>query len=275
VTQSRAQRRGGRASSRAGQSKRTRAPVEGRAIRRRPFQPPARASTAVTETPEGKQPPYRVLLESIADAYLAIDAHDVVQDANPAAAALLHLPHSSLVGNPLARFFTDALAYAAFRSERRQHRRLRRAWNSETRLLTSNGHPFDAILSVVAVTSAKGTRLGCLCLLRAVSERNRINAGRRAEEIQKERLQGVVLTGRAVGHLLYNDLVAAVGVIELLHVHPEVPADLRGLTQAASDSLSAMTEHIGQLQRIVRVETRDTPVGPMLDVERSTAPSVE
>jgi hypothetical protein len=58
-------------------------------------------------------------------------------------------------------------------------------------------------------------------------------------------------------------------------VHPEVPADLRGLTQAASDSLSAMTEHIGQLQRIVRVETRDTPVGPMLDVERSTAPSVE
>ena len=125
------------------------------------------------------------------------------------------------------------------------------------------------------MTSAKGTRLGCLCLLRAVSERNRTNAGRRAEEIQKERLQGVVLTGRAVGHLLYNDLVAAVGVIELLQVHPEVPADLRGLTQAASDSLSAMTEHIGQLQRIVRVETRDTPVGPMLDVERSTAPSVE
>jgi len=50
------------------------------------------------------------MLESIADAYLAIDAHDVIQDANPAAAALLRLPHSSLVGNPLARFFLDALA---------------------------------------------------------------------------------------------------------------------------------------------------------------------
>jgi PAS domain S-box-containing protein len=279
VTQRRAQRRGTRDSSRAGQSKRTAAPVEERAVRLRPFQPPAGESTAVGGTREGKHPPQRALLESVADGYLAIDAHDIIQDANPAAATLLQLPYHSLVGSPLARFFRDAPGYAAFRTERRRHRRLRRGWDWGTRLQTSDGQSFDAVLSIVAVTSAKGTRVGWLCLLRAVSERNRADAARRAEEIQeeiqKERLQGVVLTGRALGHLLYNDLVAAVGVIELLRVHPELPEDLRGLMQDASDSLGAMTEHIGQLQRIVRVETRATPVGPMLDVERSTARSVE
>jgi PAS domain S-box-containing protein len=240
-----------------------------------PFQQPAGTSTAVAGTPEGQRPPYRALLETVADAYLAVDARDVIQDANPAAAALLHLPHLSLVGTRLARLFPDAPGYAAFRTERRRHRSLRRAWNWETCLLTSEGHPFDAVLSVVAVTGPKGTRAGCLCVLHPVSERNRTDARRREEAIHKEQLHGVVLTGRAAGHLLYNDLVAAVGLIELLQVHPELPEDLRGLTQAASDSLRVMTKHIGQLQRIVRVETQDTPVGPMLDVERSSAPSDE
>jgi PAS domain S-box-containing protein len=224
---------------------------------------------------KSKHSPQRALLESATDAYLAVDVHDVIQESNPAAAALLRLPSPSLVGSPLARFFGDARGYAAFRTERRRHRRLLRAWSWETLLRTGDGHPFRAVLSVVAVISAKGSPVGWLCLLHAVSEQNRADAGRLAEQRQQDRLQGVALTGRALGHLLNNDLVAAVGVIELLLTHPELPEDLRGLTDAASISLRTMTEHIAQLQRVVRVETQDTPVGPMLDVERSIARSVE
>jgi PAS domain S-box-containing protein len=275
MTQRRAQRRGPQDGSRVGRSKRLAGLIEVRGVRLRPIPQPAGASTAAAGMLEGRHSPQRALLESATDAYLAVDVHDIIQDSNPAATALLHLPHPSLVGSPLARFFGDAPGYAAFRTERRRHRRLHRAWNWETRLQASDGQHFGAVLSIVAVSGAKGTPVGWRCLFRAVSERDRADAGRLAEMRQQDRFQGVVLSGRALGHLLNNDLVAAVGVIELLLTHPELPEDLRSLTDAAAISLSTMTKHIAQLQSVVRVETQDTPVGPMLDVERSIAQSVE
>src|SRR5690242_7341083 len=86
VMQRRAQRRADRASLRAGRFKRTGTAVQEQAIRLGPFQQPAGTSTAVAGTPEGQRPSYRALLETVADAYLAVDARDVIQDANPAAA---------------------------------------------------------------------------------------------------------------------------------------------------------------------------------------------
>jgi len=88
-------------------------------------------------------------------------------------------------------------------------------------------------------------------------------------EIAASRLEGVTLAAREVAGLLGDDLVLAVGALELLETNAAMAAPLRELLQSARASLGTAADHIQQLQRVVRVETRDTPLGPALDLERS------
>jgi hypothetical protein len=48
---------------------------------------------------------------------------------------------------------------------------------------------------------------------------------------------------------------------------------LAELVRDADDHLAAAVRHVARLSRLVRFETRDTPVGPALDVERSLGPA--
>jgi hypothetical protein len=41
------------------------------------------------------------------------------------------------------------------------------------------------------------------------------------------------------------------------------------MSQVAARQLEKAVEHVRQLQRVVRVETKETPFGPALDLERS------
>jgi hypothetical protein len=44
------------------------------------------------------------------------------------------------------------------------------------------------------------------------------------------------------------------------------------LLRQAETGLSAANHHLRLLQKVVRVRTKDTPVGPALDLARSTSP---
>ena len=90
--------------------------------------------------------------------------------------------------------------------------------------------------------------------------------------LQQGRLEGVTLTGREVAHLLGNELTSTVATFDLLQHHPQVPADLRRIVDQASIHLDLAVQHLQRLQQVVRVETRQTPVGPALDLERSAPP---
>ncbi len=78
------------------------------------------------------------------------------------------------------------------------------------------------------------------------------------------------LAARELAHLLNNDLAAAVGVIDLLLHDPTEPEPLRQVVGDAAAGLEAAIMHSRKLQQIVRVETRETPIGPALDLDESS-----
>jgi DNA-binding response OmpR family regulator len=84
------------------------------------------------------------------------------------------------------------------------------------------------------------------------------------------RLEGVTLAAREIVHLLTNDLTLAVGAVDLAHGRSDVTPYLGELLRDIESGLGAAEYHLREIQKVVRVETKDTPVGPSLDLARST-----
>jgi len=87
--------------------------------------------------------------------------------------------------------------------------------------------------------------------------------------LDEARLEGVRLAAREIAHLLNNDLAVAVGFVDLLQAHSDLPASLRDLLVDAITSLDAAARHIEEMQGVVRVVVKKTPAGESLDLERS------
>src|SRR5207248_10575726 len=104
---------------------------------------------------------------------------------------------------------------------------------------------------------------------RDVTERRRAEDALREAREHEARLEGVTLAARELAHLLNNNLALAVGALELIQYRVALPDDLRGLVVDASATLDVAVSHIRQFQQVVRVETKETPGGPSLDLERS------
>jgi DNA-binding response OmpR family regulator len=85
------------------------------------------------------------------------------------------------------------------------------------------------------------------------------------------RLEGVTLAAREIVHLLSNDLALAVGAIELMRLQTDLMPNALMLMRQAEIGLNAADHHLRSLQKVVRVRTKNTPVGPALDLARSTA----
>jgi len=101
-------------------------------------------------------------------------------------------------------------------------------------------------------------------------EQSRARETARAALEEAARLQGVLLAGRELAHLLNNDLAITLGSIELLRAQPDLPPDLQPVVDDASIGLERAVEHLRRLQHVNRVTTRQTPLGPSLDLDRST-----
>jgi DNA-binding response OmpR family regulator len=84
------------------------------------------------------------------------------------------------------------------------------------------------------------------------------------------KLEGVTVTGRELAHRLNNHLQGIIGVLDMLADHPGLSDQAYALAREALRQARDSARVISQLQRVVRVETRETPVGPALDLDRST-----
>jgi len=114
-----------------------------------------------------------------------------------------------------------------------------------------------------------GTVVELFGFARDVTERRRAEDALREARQHEARLEGVTLAARELAHLLNNNLALAVGALELIQHRVTLPDDLHGLVVDASATLDVAVSHIRQFQQVVRVETKQTPGGPALDLERS------
>jgi DNA-binding response OmpR family regulator len=89
------------------------------------------------------------------------------------------------------------------------------------------------------------------------------------------RLEGVRLAARELAHLLNNELAIAVTSVDILLHRPDLLPDLREQIDEVAAYLDAAVRYVSQFQQVVRVETKSTPVGPALDLHRSTQPPAE
>jgi len=94
---------------------------------------------------------------------------------------------------------------------------------------------------------------------------------RRLADMQRSqrRLEGITLAGRELAHLLNNDLALAFGTLELVRERVPLPEMYRGLVAEATAHLEGAVRHVSDLQQVVRVETKETPSGLSLDIQRS------
>ncbi|GIW05260.1 MAG: hypothetical protein KatS3mg060_0065 [Dehalococcoidia bacterium] len=108
--------------------------------------------------------------------------------------------------------------------------------------------------------------------VRYAIERKRAQLAQEALVLQQSRMEGVLLAARELAHRINNDVQLAVGSLSLLEESEPLPATLRTMIGDALARLMGVANHIQQFQSVIRVETRDTPVGPALDLRRSVDP---
>jgi CheY-like chemotaxis protein len=86
---------------------------------------------------------------------------------------------------------------------------------------------------------------------------------------ERAQLVAVTLAARELAHVLNNDLALPVGALELLKEDPALLPHLRQIVEEAGAGLASAAGHVRRLQQVVRIQTKDTPVGRALDLERS------
>ena len=89
-------------------------------------------------------------------------------------------------------------------------------------------------------------------------------------EADRLRLEGVILTARAMAHRLNNSLALTLGALDLLDEAANLPHDLRSTVETAIEGLERTSRDLALFQQVIRIRTEETPMGPALDLERST-----
>jgi PAS domain S-box-containing protein len=117
---------------------------------------------------------YRDLFEFAPEGYLVTDLDGAIQEANQAAAALLHIPAMCPVGQPLTAFAVDE-ERPAIRTELDRLRRIPRDQVRQwmTRLQPLQGPALDVVLRVTVMRELTGRPFGLRWHLRDVTETKR------------------------------------------------------------------------------------------------------
>jgi PAS domain S-box-containing protein len=141
--------------------------------------------------------------------------------------------------------------------------------NVEYTLLGKDGTRVPVELSASLIVDASGQPSALMAIVRDVAERKAAEKAVEQAQHLAGRLEGVMLAAREVAHLLSNDLQWPMSRLDQLQLEPDLPAHVQKMLKQTEAGLAAAAQHIRQLQQVVRVATRETPVGPALDLERS------
>lgn len=78
-----------------------------------------------------------------------------------------------------------------------------------------------------------------------------------ALELERARLDGVLLAARTAQHRMNNDLSVTVGMLDLILVDPRLPSDLKVMIDDALQGVQSAADTLHLLQRLTRLESVD------------------
>jgi PAS domain S-box-containing protein len=137
------------------------------------------------ERVEAERRRYQELFDFAPDAYLVTTATGAIREANRAAAALLNMAQSTLLGTPLALFVAD-YARRAFRRDIGQLRHMEGPQRWEVAMQKHKGAVFVAGITVVPVRDWSGGAAGLRWMLRDITDHKQAQEEIRALNAQLE-----------------------------------------------------------------------------------------
>jgi GAF domain-containing protein len=93
--------------------------------------------------------------------------------------------------------------------------------------------------------------------------------------LERAQLLAATMMTRELAHQVNNALALVGGTLELLSVQRELPVELAAMVRSSHARIDEVVERLCHLQQLTRFETKRTPVGLALDVERSLEVSAE
>lgn len=129
---------------------------------------------------------YQELFDFAPDGYLVTNTEGKILEGNQAAAQLLNISKSFLVGKALVNFIPEE-ERRAFRTQLLQLSQMQRIQEWEIRLQPRKGNIFDASLSVTTVLASENKLLGLRWLVRDITSRKQ--AEEKLRSIQQENLE--------------------------------------------------------------------------------------
>ncbi len=209
------------------------------------------------------------LLAEVSDVILVVDAGGTITFAGPSVERLLGYRPDDLIGQSEYAFVHPEDHLPVEASRRQTSARWGPNLPIELRIQHQNGD-WRLFEGVANNQFANPSIRGVVITGRDVTERRLAEQALREAEAERARLEGVTLMARELAHRLNNDLSQVVGNVELIASALGDPLRLATLTDRALNGLDALSESIRRFQSVVRVEVKETPVGPALDLERST-----
>ncbi|MCS7001856.1 MAG: PAS domain S-box protein [Dehalococcoidia bacterium] len=191
----------------------------------------------------------RLIIDQNADGILVVDSSGVIVLANPAAAALFARPAEELVGCEFGYPVVSRETY-------------------EVEIVRAGASTVTAELRAVDIVWEG--QPAWLVSLRDVTPRREAEIAKQQRIAAEAQLLGVTLAAREIAHLVVNNIAAAYTVLNVFRSAEDIPATYLDLIESAVAGLKAAADHIERLQQVVRIQTKNTPIGPALDLEQST-----